>query len=226
MSSRRQSTKIALEDRRNSHTVKQMVTRGLSKQVFSIPAYNLEERVQSFTSDIQGLKAKRITRDNQLDNIKKIIANPFYGPYVCCISGKPHDVQAKLLAAFIMMRATNLQMSATEDSPDKTIFKKTKDKALPVWHTLLGGFDNILVSKESNSTSRPSLLILSNVTLDSTAPKIEKLRDILEFYSTIPRIVVVSGTDPLTFFHSKLYMSLNASCFLASNLVKKPFEQV
>ncbi len=214
----RDGMKISL-DKRNSVATRQMVTRGLPKSILSYPSFLLEDRAVSFVSAVEGLREKRIEKSKQIESIRKIVEDPFLGPYVACISGTPHDVNAKLLGAYIMMQAVVMQSNKEELSKKQQ--RRLKDKGFPVWHNLYGGFDNPLVTKENNSIHKPSLLIISNITLDSTGPKIEKLRDILEAYSSIPRIVIVSGTDPLTLFHSRLYSNLNFCCHLGSTLTKK-----
>lgn len=214
----RDSLKVSL-DKRNTVATKQMVTRGLPKSILSYPSFRLEDKTASFVSKVEGLREKRIEKGKQIDSIKKMIEDPFLGPYVACISGSPHDVNAKLLGAYIMMQAVIMQMNK-EELPKKQQ-KRLKDKSFPIWHNLYGGFDNPLVTKDNNSIHKPSLIIISNVTIDSTGPKIEKLRDILEAYSSVPRIVIASGTDPLTLFHSRLYSNLNFCCHLGSSLTKK-----
>jgi hypothetical protein len=57
-------------------------------------------------------------------------------------------------------------------------------------------------------------LIISNINETSTPHKLEKVRDILEKYSECPRIVVMSGSDPLTFFGTKLFYQINAGILL------------
>ena len=56
---------------------------------------------------------------------------------------------------------------------------------------------------------KPSMLILSNITPNSSAFKLEKVRDMLEFYDNIPRIVVINDTDPVTFLNHKLHYTAN-----------------
>ena len=66
-----------------------------------------------------------------------------------------------------------------------------------------------------------SMLILSNFNTESTPLKVEKLRDILERYSNIPRIVVLGGIDPFTFFATRLNYPLDACLQLgADNRIK------
>lgn len=211
--------KIILDKRHNTTVKKQMLSKGLPKAVWTYQPFRLKDKVSSFTSQVEGLRDKRIEKSKQIESIVKLSKEPFLGNYVTCISGMPHDIHAKLLAAYIMMKATQIQMN-TDEKREPKLAKFLKDKGYPVWHNLYGGFDNPLL-KNTGSMSKPSMIIIANVTLDSTAPKIEKLRDILEAYSSIPRIVVVAGTDPLTLFHSRLYSNLNFCCHIGSSLTKK-----
>lgn len=219
-SEKKKGVRILL-DKRNTGAIKQMVTRGMTKQVFSIHPFALDEALCSFTSEVQGLKPKRVSKQKQNEGVSKIMENPFYGPYLCCIAGKPNDLRAKLFAAHIMMNA--VMAHGNKEAPAKQR-KALKGRGLPLWHTLVGGFDNPVLGKHSGEIDHPSMLILSNITMESSASKLEKLRDILEVHSNIPRIVVVAGTDPLTFFNTKMHMSLTSCAFLTSNLVKKTVE--
>lgn len=217
------SQKIQI-DKSNPALLKQLVMQGMTKQVFSFHPFTLSESLCSFTSEVDGLKPKRVSKQKQQDLLGRVIEDPFYAPYICCIAGKPNDMRAKLLAASVMLKAVSIQASLGNASSKQK--KMLKGKGLPLWHTLLGGFDNPVLNPRQNkdTVDSPSLLILSNITMEATASKIEKLRDILETHSNIPRIVVVAGEDPLTFFNTKLHMSLSSCAFLTSNQVKKAVE--
>lgn len=66
------------------------------------------------------------------------------------------------------------------------------------WHSVYGNpTDELRDNKEMfNKIKGSSLLVLSNIAVNSTAMKIEKVRDLLNMYSSIPRIVCVGGMDP------------------------------
>ena len=83
---------------------------------------------------------------------------------------------------------------------------------MPLWHKVYGGYQDTLWDRHSDE--KPSLLIISNVVDGAGNVKIEKTRDLLEMYSHIPRIVVMGGQDPLTFFGTKLYYPINAGLYL------------
>ena len=78
----------------------------------------------------------------------------------------------------------------------------------------MGGFYDELLDEKTRRNI--SMLIIANVGLDSTPQKIGKVRDLLEKYDHIPRIVVVNGSDPVTFFAEKIRMTMQFAVFLNS----------
>jgi hypothetical protein len=173
--------------------------RGMNGSVLGQQPYRLKPT--TFTSQIEGLKPKLFSQAQQLLSLDQFFDNPFVAQNICLVSA-PNDGQAKLLAAYMMQYA---------------LCNTPSGKALPLWHDLTGGFDNPVLK---NSVSC-SLLVLNNVGADSTAPKIEKLRDLLETYSDVPRVVVATGTDPFAFFTKHLYLSVHTVVYLTTDLVRK-----
>lgn len=158
----------------------------------------------SFTSEIEGLKPKAFTRQRQLQMFESFLADPL-APRSFCITSAPNDSMAKLLAAWMMQYA---------------IGKDINTHKLPLWIDLMGGFENKFVVNKVGA----SLLVLNNVGTDSTQPKLEKLRDILETYTDIPKIVVAHGCDPYMFFQRHLYLPLHGLAYLTTNAVKRVSE--
>jgi hypothetical protein len=66
----------------------------------------------------------------------------------------------------------------------------------------------------------PSMLIISNLAENSTAMKIEKCKDLLEKFPNIPRVVVVAGTDPVSFAATQLHVPAHGICYISSALSK------
>lgn len=173
--------------------------RGLNGSVLRQSPYVLLPT--SFTSDIEGLKPKVFSRQKQFEMFDKFLENPFE-PVNCCLVSAPDDGKAKLLAAYMMQYALAQHDSRT---------------ALPLWVDLTGGFDNQLIVNKV----KPSLLVLNNVGVSSTQSKMEKLRDILEVYSDVPRIVVATGCDPYQFFMQHLFLPLHSLMYLTNTSIKK-----
>jgi len=159
-------------------------------------------RPTSFTSSVQGLKPKAITRDTQSQMFEAFLEDPFR-PVTYCVVSAPNDGMAKLLAAYMMQHAV-----------------ANRKGYLPVWHDLTQSFKNPLLEENTHA----SLVVLNNVGSTSTPTKIEKCRDILTHYANIPRIVVATGCDPFMFFTQYLFMPMNACAYMTTDQVKRDYE--
>lgn len=209
-------TLVALQKTNKNEKV--LASHGVAKQLFSIPDFILEDRATTFVSELEGLKPKTVTKKKQIEDTLKVINNPLSAPYVFCISGNPNDLKAKLLATYILEKA--IYQFIDKEKLDEKTQKTLKHKSAPVFHNVMGWSKNPLLENQVS----PCLLVLSNVPKGMTQYKQEKLRDILERYSDIPRIVVTAGHDPLTFFNGSLFMGINYACYLTDGIVKKAHE--
>ncbi len=79
------------------------------------------------------------------------------------------------------------------------------------------GFDNPIIKENY----KPSLLIISNILGETSNQKVDKLRDCLEYHCNIPKIIICSGIDPISFFNTRLHSPLNGCIYLQSKQVKK-----
>ena len=168
---------------------------------------NMDEAVVKIEAELSGTKLRKLTTQRQLRNFEKLYDNPLRGSYLFVISSYPTDLRAKNVALSIMARAM-----------DHFYKKKRENRALlrrtpPVWHNVMGGFKDKFLDTDSAIT--PSLLILSNVTDDSTQLKCEKLRDIIVKYDNIPRIVVTCASDPLTFMLGQIKHHVDGAIYLS-----------
>lgn len=128
-------------------------------------------------------------------------------PVIYGISGNPDDSKAKYFAAFLVAQH----------------LRKVGPRANVVWLPMYGGFDNPWMSEDKAS---PTMLVLTNLTPNSTSLKIEKTRDLIEKYSDIPRIVVCAGMDPMSFLATRLYVPINALAYFSEGLVKTRVEVI
>lgn len=156
-----------------------------------------------------------ISTKRQVNSIVKLLTNPLRGAPTICISSFPTDLRAKLIACQIMNVAIDQHQART----------RKHGQTMPRWHKVYGGYKDELrdkdIQKERESDEYPCMLILTNVLPESTPYKLEKLRDLLEKYDDIPRIVVLGGSDPLTFFATKLQYPLNHGIMMG---ITKPSE--
>jgi hypothetical protein len=139
----------------------------------------------------------------QIDTCHRMLTNPLHGSPIIGIGSMATDDRAKFLAMSFMDSAIEQQRSGSH-----------KGRLLPVWHRVMGGYQDDL--RDEKVRRNISMLIIANVGPDSTPQKIEKVRDLLEKYDHIPRIVVVNGADPVSFFAEKIRMTMQFALFLNS----------
>jgi hypothetical protein len=159
---------------------------------------------QTFATESEQLNSKFIESTVQDKSLAKFIENPcrsmIYG-----VGGNPDDAKAKYFAAYLV--ALHMQ--------------HLKGDANPVWATLYGGFDNHYLDKER---APPTLIVITNLTVNSTAFRIEKARDIIEAYPNVPRIVVCAGLDPMSFLATRLFCPVHGLAYFIDSIVKKKID--
>lgn len=111
-------------------------------------------------------------------------------PIVYCIAGTPDDARARYFAAYL----TYLHMQQVKH-------------ARPVWMPVYAG------ARQEPDPLEPTLLAIYNVAANSTAYKLDRVRDLLTQYDHIPRLLIVSGEDPISFMRTRLYHSVQAIQF-------------
>lgn len=158
----------------------------------------------TFATEAEQLNSKFIEPSKQDKSLLMYIKNP-ETPMIYGVSGNPDDSKAKYFAAYLI---------------DLHI-KHLKADANPVWATLYGGFDNPWLNSEK---ADPTLLVISNLTPNSTTTKLEKARDLIEAFPDIPRIVVVAGMDPMSFLTTRLHVPVNGLAYFSESLIKARVE--
>lgn len=191
--------KFTSEDR------KKLLAYGCDSIVFREPTFSVEQAITPFKPAIENVKTKKLGERKQLEMINSILRNPMKNQ-VICISSYPSDSRAKSLAAFIMAEAIKVFGNMPSDL--------RRGKSVPKWHRVTGGYKDEF--RDSKAGLRPAVLVLSNITSESTPSKLEKVRDILDMYEGIPRIVVVGGKNPVDFFTEKMFYPLDCCVWLGS----------
>lgn len=187
---------------------KHLVSRGMPRDVLRLRPFDLQNHVISIVSEVEGLKTRKLPKQQQLEQFQALCERPFSKPYVYIISSSPNDGKAKQVAAAIMDCATTHQL--------KNHFpRSTRGRQSPLWHFVTGNFPDRL-RDSAGAVDNPSMLILSNITRDSTPVKLEKVRDLLEIYNHIPRLVVVTGEDPVTFANTRLLVQAHHALMIAT----------
>lgn len=166
--------------------------------------YDITEAVQDFKPRSSYFKGKVVPVKDQLDYFAHLMDNPLeVEPRITVLSSFPSDHRAK-------MAALNVFSNAVEDTAGKV--------AKPLWVTLYGDrFDY-----DKLKAKRPNFLVITNVTMESTSYKLERLRDILEMFPKIPRVVVTGGNiDPVELFTSRVHLSVAGAVSIGPTHVVK-----
>ncbi len=186
---------------------KTLVSRGVPAQ--DLPSRNIKFIVDDclvrIDPDIPNVVSRTVSPAKQLKLLQSFIDHPLRSSTTMCISSFPSDLRAKHLAIYLMALATKLHKEG----------QHKPGRALPLWHRVYGGYSNSLVDKPMQEI--PSLLIITNVNVNSSPLKIEKVRDIIEKYSEIPKIVVTGGEPPCNLFANKLFSPLRIGIYLGPN---------
>lgn len=191
----------------NKEILKLMQSRGLDKVVLQSAKNNfvLNDAVQAFKPHVNDVKTRVVGEQKQISDMYKLLDNPLKRKGVHVINSFPTDLRAKMLAA-------NMMYYATEDYRSMGT-KERRGKSAPQWIKLVGGFSQDIQKMRAEN---PCILIISNVSDQSTQHKLERLRDILDVFDDIPRIVVTGGIDPLTFMMRHIYYPVSSSVRIGS----------
>jgi hypothetical protein len=179
------------------------VTRGIN-----VPGYIWQEPSFKFDPKDFGVGGGRLNErifesDMQVQSLDRFISEPTL-PIIYGVGSAPSDQRAKYFAAFLVQ-------SFLEVAPlNSTV----------LWETIYSGYKNAALD------SSPSLLVISGLTPNSDARKLEKARDLLEKNGDIPRIVIVAGEDPITFLSNRLFCSIKGCYFHGSPLIRRKVETI
>jgi hypothetical protein len=188
---------------------KNLKSRGVDGYLFagSKNAFEFDVSAVRMKPEIPNIIVKGYSVKKQLNQLTRLLSNPLKGNPVIGIGSFPTDLRAKLVALNIMDAAITQQ--------DKNRTRRSVNRDYPLWHKVYGTFYDKL--RDLQRPDNTSMLIISNVDCDSTSPKIEKVRDLLELHSSVPRIVVISGTDPMGFFANRLHMPMDCGFYLGAD---------
>ena len=171
--------------------------------LFSKRTFDVEPHVTPIEVDIPRLPSRSIAVRTQMSALRKVLQAPLGtvgGRGYCLALGSfPTDEMAKWIASEIMYQAL-VQWR-----------EQRRHRAMPIWHRVNGSYRDSL---RDEAVSIPSLLVISNVTHESTPMKLEKVRDLLEKFNNVPRIVVCGGNDPATLFSTRLHLRADAVVYL------------
>ena len=171
----------------------------------NIPVFKKSFDIKSAIAPIEYEK-NFISTDTQLKWLKEILEKCPSKNFNYAIAGEFDNSKAKIIASLVCLSYYNKNMGTI-----------TTEK-MPYWHSIYGGMHDKLRDKD---TIRTGLLVIDNIAANSTDNKLEKVRDALEKYEGIPKIVILSGINPLKFAREKLFINFNKMLYIANNKIIK-----
>lgn len=205
----RDTNLINLDFKFDTQRQKILKSRGVDGYAFSLARspFTVEDAFVRIKPQVESLPddfvLRSISTAKQTNNLRKILNNPLRSSYIAAIGSYPSDTRAKVIAVNIMNAAIDAQIAG-----------KHRGRAYPLWHRLYGGYYDAL--RDAKETQPISMLVITNVGVDSSQTKLEKLRDLLEQYDNVPKLVVVNGVDPVTFFAEKVRLPLNYAFYCSA----------
>lgn len=179
---------------------------GVPWSVFAEKDFNLEQATANIVYQNERMQSITFSKKDQIAEFISVINNIFEKPFVYVISGKPADTRACCVAAALLIAGSTEHARIREEDTTNRFAKLNK----PKWVKLSNDYKDNL----HDASWKPSMLVLSNITPNSSAFKLEKVRDMLEFYDDIPRIVVINEYDPITFLNHKIHCKGDHVMFL------------
>jgi hypothetical protein len=163
--------------------------RGVPTGILFKPALdNLVDHLTTIRYEVNG-DPKKVTVAKQQEFMKEML--DLSDPYLAVVSGETDDSFSSQIA--LIQCAQMMLLDSTRKF---------------YWHSLTGAFKDKIRDDEVLQADVYSshLLIISNIAKNSTNVKLEKLRDICEMYSHIPKIVVLAGVNPMEFCRTQLFI--------------------
>lgn len=178
---------------------------GAPSSAFCPKPFDLVKSLCQIDSVVPKVNARKLTVVKQFERYKKIFASPISSAYVMTISSFPSDTVGRYVAMTLFEKAySEYMLYNTEVGRNRF-----KSVGPPIWHRIYNNYESSFIDNEQSTC----FLVLSGVTSDATQLKRDKLRDILDKYDTVPRVVVTASDDPVSFasntcFHSNSYLYL------------------
>ena len=159
----------------------------------------------SFCTEAEQLNDKIYEADVQLDGLRDFTEDPTQA-MIYSVAGNPDDTKAKYFAAYLVRQ--HLQKVRVPNV---------------VWNPIYGGFENKLMDDD---VQPPTMIVITNLTPLSTNLKLEKTRDLLEKFQNIPRVIVSTGMDPISFAFTRLFVPVHGIAYFCESLIKRKIEVI
>lgn len=173
-----------------------------SIQVPALQLTSLKFKPKAFAVENPKLEGKIIEKSAQVHGYRQFLANPTM-PVTYISAGNPDDVKARYFAAHLV-EAHVRHLQALGRSPRV------------VWEQLYGGFDNPAMTTAADAT----MLVIDNLSAIPNRVKYDKVRDLIARYPSIPKVLVVSGEDPVSFAAARIFKPAHGIAYFPTKLPK------
>lgn len=154
---------------------------------------------QAFVIESENLAKKIIESTVQVKSLAAWNKNP-KSPMTYVVAGSPDDEKALYFAAHLVdIHRQRLGINADI-----------------MWEAVYNGYDNHLIRRDRV----PTMMVLTNLSTKSNYLKYDKAKDAITRYGGIPKIVVVTGEDPISFAATRLHVPCHGIAYFGSRLVK------
>lgn len=156
-------------------------------------------------------KPRIIHRRDQNEMLETTLKHPLKGSYLYLMGTDSNESRMQSVALTIFREAYRQHLNDPLSFP-----------VAPYWHPVYGGFEDKLRDDKNfrEGVGHVSMLILDNVAVNSTASKVEKVRDLVRMYEEVPRIVLVSGMNPMEFASKTLHMRPHRVLYLGEQITE------
>lgn len=162
---------------------------------------------QPFALSTLKFEDKIYSESVQEDSLSGFLTDPFE-PIIYGVGSAPNDSKSKLFAAYLV------QQFLEQAHPSNTV----------LWLSM-AMYNNQEKIREAFSRT-PSLIVISGISPNSNNYKLDVLKELLDHHENIPRIVVVSGEDPISFLFGRMYVACNRVFFHSSAIVKRQVQVI
>lgn len=172
---------------------------------FAFTRTRLKWEPTAFVIENERMENKIIEASVQELSLERWVANP-KAPMTYIVAGSPDDEMAKYFAAYL----ADIHVQRLGINSDV------------VWEPVFNGFDNPIIK----SVTMPSLIVLTNLSVKSNHLKYDKAKDVIERFSSIPKIVVVAGEDPISFAAQRLHVPAHGIAYFANAKASKNVTEI
>lgn len=170
-------------------------------QVWSTPAFKFLP--SDFHVQHPNLKDIRITSSSQRDAYSAFVENP-HRQCTYAISSDPDGSRAMLFAAHLLDE-----------------YLKRTPNARPIWCGMHKDYRHLVKNEVPYS-----FLVISGVYPTMTASRVEQVKNLLDFYHGIPRLIVSAGEDPVACLQGRLYVKPTHLFYAGSKNVRRETEVI